>query len=536
MINLRQYQTDIFNQVLQAVNSGLNPVVQLDTGAGKTPIIAELCKHYDNFIVLAHRNFLVRQASETLSRMGVGHDVLASKHTRNLCVVSALNQNTNLIISNNKLVASVDTLLSRKKRDRLHFNPDLEWTVFIDEAHHALDDNKWGLLKRVLPFAKFIGVTATPMRMDGRSLDSESGGLFDCIIQADELKNNSVATLIENGYLSSFKCYVTELPRGSRKIDYHYEETDPKKSFEDKYICGEYVKSYRRLAKDKRAIVMCKSIKEAELVADVFKENGCSAMCISSKMTQAEVTRIIDDFKFGIVKILCNVAMIDEGFDVPAAECLIMLRTTNFRTYRQWIGRVLRPKPTPAIIIDHADNLVRHGLPDLAVNWNLYRKNDYKHELIDCIKCGFVFHCKKLKCPECGHVIKVDEENQRVKEDNSRYRTVMIASLRRFIQRDNENKQRIQMKLAHKHKIIVPDIDGNGLMFSVIKKLANWFGNSMEQNIKEKIVDYENVNAFMKANFNSKKFWLDNFFADDAKKINAEKCLDVYKKYGGKLL
>lgn len=536
MITLRHYQKDIFNQVLQAVSSGLNPLVQLDTGAGKTPIIGELCKQFDNFIVIAHRNFLIRQASETLSKMKVEHDVLASQHTRNLCVVSALNQNTNLISSTNKLVASVDTLLSRKKRNKLHFNPDLDWIVFIDEAHHALDDNKWGILKRTLPFSKFIGVTATPMRADGRSLEAQSGGLFDCIVQAEELKSNSVATLIENGYLSNFKCYLHELPRGLKKSDYDYQGFEQTKQFEDKYICGEYVKSYKRLAKDKRAIVMCKSIKEAELVAAVFKENNCSAKCISSKMTQAEVSKIIEDFKFGIVKILCNVAMVDEGFDVPAAECLIMLRTTNFRTYRQWVGRVLRPKPTPAIIIDHADNLVMHGLPNLAVNWTLYRKNHYKHNLIDCIKCGFVFHCDKLKCPECGHVIKVDEEKQRVLVDNSRYREVMIASLRRFIQRDAENKQRIKMRSAHKYEIMVPQIIGNGFMFSVIRNLAKWFASSMELNIKKKIVDYESVNDFMKTNFNSKDFWLNNFVADDATKINAVKCLDVYKKYNGKLL
>lgn len=538
MINLRGYQTDIFNQVVQAVDKELNPIVQLDTGAGKTPIIAELCKSYDNFIVLAHRNFLVRQASETLSKMEVDHDVLASKHTRNLCVVSALNHDTNLIISNSKIVASVDTLLSRKKRDRLHFDVDKDWVVIIDEAHHALDDNKWGLLKRVLPFAKFVGFTATPMRMDGRSLDSQSGGLFDCIVQAEELKQNSVATLIENGYLSNFKCYMTVMSKGTNRHDYEYfgPGNDKKKSFEERYILGEYVKYYKRLAKNKRAIVMCKKIKEAELVAEVFKENGCSAMCISSKMTQAEVTSVIENFKLGIVKILCNVAMIDEGFDVPSAECLIMLRTTNFRTYRQWVGRVLRPKDNPAIIIDHAENLVSHGLPDLGVNWKLYKKNSYKHELIDCIKCGFVFHCKKLKCPECGHVIKIEDENQRVKEDNSSYRTVMLACLRRVIQKDVERRARIEMKQAHKYKLQVPKIEGSGLMCSAMNKLACWFGESMQENLNKKIVNYENLNAFMKSNFDSQDFWLKNFTVSDTRKLNAKKCLEVYKKYKGKLL
>lgn len=536
MIELRHYQTDILNQLLQAVQKGLNPLAQLDTGAGKTPIIAELCRHHDNFIVIAHRNFLVRQASVTLSKMHVEHDSMASKHTRNLCVVSALNLDNNLIVSTDKIVASVDTLLSRKKRDKLHLDFDKDWIVIIDEAHHALDDNKWGLLKRVLPFAKFVGFTATPMRMDGRSLDSQSGGLFDCIVQAKELEKNSVATLIKNGYLSGFKCYMTVMQKGTSRLDYEYCGFDKKKSFEDKYILGEYVKYYKRLAKNKRAIVMCKTIKEAELVAAEFREAGCSAVCISSKMTQASVTRLIDDFKLGIVKVLCNVAMVDEGFDVPAAECLIMLRTTNFRTYRQWVGRVLRPKDNPAIIIDHADNLAKHGLPDEPINWTLYKERDYQHQLVDCIKCGFVFHFKKLKCSECGHAVSLDEEDKRVKEDNSPYRLVMIGRLRRFFRHLEEERQIEEMKNEYKYKLKIPSVDGQGLMNKVIEKLAKWFGTNMEEYVRDKLIDYENLNLFMREHFESQDFWLENFTAADAKRGNPDKCLDVYKKYGGKLL
>ena len=536
MINLRHYQQDIYNQVVQSVSKEFNPIVQLDTGAGKTPIIAELCRHYENFVVLAHRNFLVRQASETLSKMGVAHDVLASKHTRNLCIVSAQRHNTQLIVSSNKIVASVDTLLSRKKRDRLHFDVDKNWIVIIDEAHHALDDNKWGMLKKLLPFSQFIGVTATPVRMDGRSLNSLDGGLFDTIIQAEELKENSVATLIQNGYLSGFRCYKTYMPKGVNKTDYDYTDDDPEKLFEDKYILGEYVKYYKRLAKNKRAIVMCRSINEAELVAETFKEAGCAAMCISSKMTPAAVTRIIDDFKNGIVKILCNVAMVDEGFDVPDAECLIMLRTVNFRTYRQWVGRVLRPKKNPAIIIDHADNLTRHGLPDAPVDWVLYRDKYYQHHLVDCIKCGFVFHYKKLKCQECGQEINLNAEERRVKEDNSRYRKTMIGVLRRFMHEHTLAIHAQKMKESYKHRLEIPHIDGHGVMVSAIKNLAKWFANNMEIHVNRKIVSYELVNEFMKNNFNSHDFWLKNFTVNDTKKQNLSKCLDVYKKYGGKLL
>lgn len=530
MIHLRSYQRDILKQVESAINNHINPIVQLDTGAGKTPIIAELCRNIDNFIVIAHRNFLVRQASETLSKMRVDHDVLASKYTRNLSVVSALKHNSNLINSNNKLVASVDTILSKKKRLKLNFNLDENWVVIIDEAHHALDDNKWGLLKHVLPNAIFVGVTATPLRMDGRSLNSETGGLFDCIIQAEELKENSVRTLINNGYLSDFKCFINEI---KNKHDYHFSGFQSHLTFEDKFILGEYTKSYSRLAKNKRAIVMCRSIKEAEIVAEQFRFAGFSAMCISSKMSQTEVTRAIDDFKIGVIKILCNVAMIDEGFDVPDAECLIMLRTTNYRTYKQWVGRVLRPKDSPAIIIDHAENLISHGLPDDNVNWSLFKENGYKSHLIDCIECGRVFHISKFKCPECGHELNEEEEEDRSSESNPA-RKVIIASLKRFKRLEEENRIIKKMQESHKHELQIPSIGGSDLISKTMREFAVWFCKSLKQYIDNKTIDFENINKFMIDNFNDKNFWITNFTAKDLRKQNESKCFEVYKKYGGK--
>lgn len=522
MINLRSYQLDILNQTIKLIDEDKNPIIQLDTGAGKTPIMSAICDSCDNFIVIAHRNFLVKQASETLSKMGVSHDVMSSRHTRNACIVSAIKYNKNLIYSNNKIVCSVDTLLSKKKRQALNFNSSLKWVVIIDEAHHALDDNKWGLLKKVLPGSIFVGFTATPIRSDGRSLNKDSGGLFDTLVQANELKINSVETLIKNKYLCEFKCYIA-LP------------TDVLNCDTNEYIIGEYVKSYRRYAKNKRAIVMCSSIKEAEFVAKQYRDNGFSAMCISSKMTQTSISRIIDDFKRGIINIICNVAMIDEGFDVPSVECLIMLRDTNFRTYRQWVGRVLRPKDTHAMIIDHATNIITHGLPDSNVNWNLYTDTTYNKKLIDCIKCGYVFHISKLKCPECGHVLSIEEEKKRSQE-NSRVRSSITATIHEYKRKNEQELKAIEMANMYKTSIQKPPIMvGNGIMNAIIKGLADRFIEKILPFVENNEISYENFNDFMSVKFNDQAFWISNFKASEQKNFSGNKAFSVYKKCGGKL-
>ena len=76
---LRKYQQEIVGAVIEC---GGSPIVQLDTGAGKTPIIASICAHYSHSIVLVHRNELAVQASEKLAAIGVAHTIITSKQTQ----------------------------------------------------------------------------------------------------------------------------------------------------------------------------------------------------------------------------------------------------------------------------------------------------------------------------------------------------------------------------------------------------------------------------------------------------------------------
>lgn len=173
---LRDYQIDILNQLK---NSTQNDLVQLDTGAGKTPIEAALAKWAPYCMLVAHRITLITQISEKLAAFGIEHDTVSTEHTRRLCmsVHRTLGQTVIRRGHESRIVVSIDSLHAQLKRGGLaHIDLSLPWLVIIDEAHHVIPDNKWGILKYMLPNARIVGFTATPARMDGESLHVSKGG------------------------------------------------------------------------------------------------------------------------------------------------------------------------------------------------------------------------------------------------------------------------------------------------------------------------------------------------------------------------
>ena len=523
-MNLRYYQQDIAEQIHASSDDVL---VQLDTGAGKTPIMAHIAKSEDHFIVLAHRNVLVQQASATLSKMKVAHDILGSKYTRGQCAVASRKMGFFLIESRQKLVASVDTLLSHKKRNALHFDVSKNWVVLIDEAHHALEDNKWSLLKEVLPNARFIGFTATPQRNDGRSLNSCAGGIFDRIIQAEKLKNNATHILIEEGYLSPYIAYSyneREAWAGIGIDDTWSADEDTSFFCPESELNGDFIQHYRELANNKKALVMCTRINEAKRVRQKFVDAGISSACIHSNMPISDTTKILNDFRNGLFNVLCQVDMIGEGFDMPEIEVLIMLRKTNKMTYRQWCGRVLRPATgKTAIILDHAGNVIRHGLPDDPIQWHLDSPKDYSNQLTSCYFCQTVFNISKMKCSNCGEAL--EEAHLRAatspEPEHVRIRKVRLYQYTKRQIAAAQNKEAYQKRLDN--EIVLPSFQLSHRFVQV----AHWFADNLAQSIS-----FREVNHFISQPiFHSIDFYIDNFTLSDITQNNQKKCLKVYNKY-----
>lgn len=386
-MEMRDYQQDIFEQIAAASS---NDLVQLDTGAGKTPIAAALVRNADRSICVAHRNVLIKQLSRTLAAFDLEHDTVSTEHTRRTCPASHIRRG-----HPSRRVASIASLISAYRHGRLDLDTSAEWLVVIDEAHHVTPENQWGQLRQIFPRARFVGFTATPARMDGQSLHVDRGGIFDRLVQARQLGDNSTAALIERGYLAPFRVYSA--PNTERRLDYGSGKLS---------IYGCPIEQYRRLAAGSQAILMAPAIRNASEFADQFRAAGIAAACISSEDSPGDIVRMLDAFAAGQIKVLTNVDMVGEGFDLPAVSTLIIATVTaSYPRFRQWVGRVLRPAVGKiATIIDHTGMCAIHGEPDAPIRWDLLDPPVGPKSVLTCPcqACGFHFPVRLTACPECG--------------------------------------------------------------------------------------------------------------------------------------
>lgn len=392
-MRLRDYQLDILQQVNDCTG---HPLVQLDTGAGKTPIIAKLSAGVLRCIVIAHRNELVIQASEKLAACGIEHDTVSSEYTRRRAILRHRRLGHVRAIKrghSTHIVASLLSLLGLLERDPQALDTAAEWLIIIDEAHHVQPDNMWGSLKTLFPRAKVVGFTGTPARYDGGPLHVDAGGLFTELIQAESLRQDSDRILTDRGYLSDFAAIwpACALPSDQGELA----------------IAGDPVAIYRNKALGRRAIAICASVANARDQAEMFRAAGVSADYIAYDLGVVTVANTLDRFARGEIDVLCAVDMISEGFDMPEAEVLILLaRTGSFVRFRQWTGRVRRPKADgrKALIIDLVGLLLEHGMPDTPVIWDIKNPPSMAHKLqqFPCEECETFYHAAKKTCPHCG--------------------------------------------------------------------------------------------------------------------------------------
>ncbi|WP_394542901.1 DEAD/DEAH box helicase [Azorhizophilus paspali] len=556
-MKLRDYQTDILQQLQASTSADL---VQLDTGGGKTPIEAALAAWAPRILLVAHRNILIQQISEKLAAFGLDHDTISTEHTRRRCMLAHRPHGRNYIRRGHatRRVASIASLVSARRHGRLEIDTAAPWLIVIDEAHHVVPDNQWGQLREIFKNARIVGFTATPARMDGESLHVSKGGLFERLVQAEALGNDSVRVLIERGYLSDFVCYAARMtynlddslspdelyaqlehdltleamgeatvyrgprmiaPSATRGLDYSTGELA---------IFGDPIREYRRLADGSRAILMAPAITNAEEFAEQFRAAGIPSACISSKQTPAEIARLIENFRAGHIRVLTNVDMVGEGFDLPACETLIIAtRTASFPRYRQLCGRVLRPAPGKrrAIIIDHTGMVAQHGQPDEPVKWDLINppKGLERVPTAPCAECGAIYKVRLTHCPECGAANALHERDQigGYYFDIKRIDAELIAQAR------CERRKQQQLERL-RSEIVWPDYrDGSDLVGRTIADLRRWFVARLQAG-GVPIID---INAWLTSPAAAdRQLWMTHFTAADLKSRSSSKPMLIYKK------
>ena len=348
-IKLFDYQEDMKERIEKALRLHRSVMAQMPTGTGKTVLLASVVESFlrehsnCNVWIVAHRRELVSQIRETIQRVFfesprpsfqrglhflpkplflrkrgcnrptrfseplrskdggpskvspdcAGWDRLGAACLRATDGLGATSASSVNPTSDMMPIKAVSIQWLSKHYDEIEEEPGM---IVIDEAHHALAKTYKEMWER-FPNAKFLGLTATPCRLNGKGFTD----LFDVLVQSW-----SVPEFISKGRLATYdfvsiksdgvtQRLIDSLQKRGADGDYQNKEMDrvlnKKPSIERLY------KSFEKYGKDRKGIVYAINISHANAIAEFYREHGIAAVAIDSKTPSSLRKELIERFK-----------------------------------------------------------------------------------------------------------------------------------------------------------------------------------------------------------------------------------------------
>ena len=402
-IELFDYQEDMKARIEKALCLHRSVMAQMPTGTGKTVLLASVVESFlrehsnCKVWIVAHRRELVSQIRETIERVfskitpslftikegSTSHPDPLSSGAREETAPPRRSEPLRSKVGGpskvspdclsasafNVPIKAVSIQWLSKHYDEIEEEPGL---IVIDEAHHALAKTYKEMWER-FPNAKFLGLTATPCRLNGKGFTD----LFDVLVQSWD-----VPEFISKGRLATYdfvsiksdgvtQRLIDSLQKRGADGDYQNKEMDmllnKKPSIERLY------RSLEEFGKDRKGIVYAINISHAQKITKLYQEHGVKAIAIDSKTPATERQQDIEAFKKGDIQVLVNVDIFSEGFDCPDVEFVQLARPTlSLAKYLQMVGRGLRVAKGKknCVIIDNVGLYRVFGLPSQVWNWN----------------------------------------------------------------------------------------------------------------------------------------------------------------------
>ena len=402
-IELFDYQEDMKARIEKALCLHRSVMAQMPTGTGKTVLLASVVESFlrehsnCKVWIVAHRRELVSQIRETIERVfskitpslftikegSTSHPDPLSSGAREETAPPRRSEPLRSKVGGpskvspdclsasafNVPIKAVSIQWLSKHYDEIEEEPGL---IVIDEAHHALAKTYKEMWER-FPKAKFLGLTATPCRLNGKGFTD----LFDVLVQSWD-----VPEFISKGRLATYdfvsiksdgvtQRLIDSLQKRGADGDYQNKEMDmllnKKPSIERLY------QSLEEFGKDGKGIVYAINISHAQKITKLYQEHGVKAIAIDSKTPATERQQDIEAFKKGDIQVLVNVDIFSEGFDCPDVEFVQLARPTlSLAKYLQMVGRGLRVAKGKknCVIIDNVGLYRVFGLPSQVWNWN----------------------------------------------------------------------------------------------------------------------------------------------------------------------
>ena len=298
------------------------------TGVGKTALAAFDSKDYERVLFVAHREEILKQAAVTFQNIR-GSNEYGFFNGDTKCIDKPV------------IFASVSTLGNSRYLTSDYFDPEYFQYLIIDEIHHGVTDQ----YKRIVEYFKpkfMLGLTATPERMDGRSIYE--------ICDYNVPYEISLREAINKGMLVPFHYYgiyddTTDYD-GLHLVKGHFDESELNKRFINNERRYDLIHKYYCKYRSHQALGFCCSREHAEDMARAFSERGVPSIAVYSDAAGAysrDRNEAINMLKNGKIKVIFSVDMFNEGVDITSVDMVLFLRPTESPVvFLQQLGRGLR--------------------------------------------------------------------------------------------------------------------------------------------------------------------------------------------------
>lgn len=403
----RPYQSELVTKAVSALAEYGNTLAVSPTGSGKTLMISWLLSELQGRqMILQHREELVEQNRKKFH-------LINPKRTSSIAGLGTKD------FSGDTIFGMAQTLGRNGNMDGM---PSLDVLV-VDEAHHSRADTYQRIITAARdknPDCLIAGFTATGSRGDKRGLKPTFDNVCDLI---------TMRKLIDLGFLVPARTFIATLPgladeiKNIRKTsggDYDLSEVET--LMDTKPVNEAVFREWKNIAGDRKTIVFASTIKHAQDVCYLFQSNGIKADCVfGDTPNRAE---ILKRFEFGDLQVICNVAVLTEGYDAPPTSCIVLLRPCSFKsTMVQMVGRGLRvidPEVHPGIVkkdcivLDFGESLRVHG--DLQAGVRLDDAEVGEAVQKECPSCQTMIPARTMECPVCGYEYPVFQGGKEEKE------------------------------------------------------------------------------------------------------------------------
>jgi DNA repair protein RadD len=399
MFSLRPYQLEAVEAIYRHLRErDDSPVCVIPTGGGKTPVMATICR--DAVVAWGGRVLIVAHVKELLEQSADKLRVVCPEVKFGIYSAGLKRRDTQAPV----IVAGIQSIYKRA----CELGPvDL---ILVDEAHMIPPEGE-GMYQQFLaearvvnPAVRVIGLTATPYRLKSGLICTPDHFLNQVCYEV------GVRELIVQGYLSPLVSKA-----GINKADFNglhvrageFVADEVENLMDDDRLveaaCGEAV-GYT--ADRKAVLIFASGIKHGEHIVRTLRErHGIECGLVTGETPTRERDAVLNRFRRGELRFLCNVNVLTTGFDAPHIDCVILLRPTlSPGLYYQMVGRGFRLHPGKAncLVLDFGGNVVRHGPVD-AIRIQERPGGNGTAPAKECPECLSVIAAGYARCPDCGY-------------------------------------------------------------------------------------------------------------------------------------